>query len=140
MPEIPAVYLDIIWKFALSLIVLVVTLGANRAISSLLRKQIKETAHRHTLRMLIRNGVLILGAIIILVIWSGFGSSFTVAMGILAGYLNIVTGDLFRISDRVRIGNVVGDVLDISLLRTVVMEIGEWVEGDQYTGPICGMR
>ena len=47
------------------------------------------------------------------------------------GYLNIITGNLLRIGDRVRIGNVVGDVLDISTLRTTVMEIGEWVKADQ---------
>ena len=35
-----------------------------------------------------------------------------------------------------RIGSVVGDVLDISMLRTMVMEIGEWVQADQYTGRI----
>jgi small-conductance mechanosensitive channel len=36
----------------------------------------------------------------------------------------------------VRIGEVMGDVLDISILRTTVMEIGEWVQADQYTGRI----
>jgi small-conductance mechanosensitive channel len=101
--------------------------------------------------MLARNTVLIIGSVVILSIWLGFGSSFTVAMGILgagiafasqevigsfAGYLNIVTGSLFRIGDRVRIGNIIGDVLDISVLRTTVMEIGEWVKADQYTGRV----
>ena len=37
----------------------------------------------HTLRMLVRNTVFIIGVIAILTIWLGFGSSFTVAMGIL---------------------------------------------------------
>ena len=60
-------------------------------------------------------------------------------IGSLAGYLNILTGNLYRISDRVRIGNVVGDVLDISLMRTMVMEIGEWVKADQYTGRIVSI-
>jgi small-conductance mechanosensitive channel len=50
--------------------------------------------------------------------------------------VNIVTGNLYRIGDRVRIGEVMGDVLDISILRTTVMEIGEWVQADQYTGRI----
>jgi small-conductance mechanosensitive channel len=31
---------------------------------------------------------------------------------------------------------VVGDVMDISILRTTVMEIGEWVKADRYTGRI----
>jgi len=86
----------------------------------------------------------------VLFIWLGFGD-FTVAMGILgagiafasqevigsfAGYLNIVTGKLFHIGDRIRMGNVVGDVLDIGMLRTTLMEIGEWVQADQYTGRV----
>jgi small-conductance mechanosensitive channel len=29
-----------------------------------------------------------------------------------------------------------GDVIDISILRTTVMEIGEWVGADQYTGRV----
>jgi len=154
MPNIPAVYYDTIWKFAISVVVIIITLVVSRAISRLLRKRIEETSQRKTLRMLIRNGVLIIGAIILLIIWLGFGSSFTVAMGILgagiafasqeiigslSGFLTIVTGSLFRIGDRVKIGNVAGDVLDISLLRTKVMEIGEWVKADQYTGRIVSV-
>ncbi|MBC8249307.1 MAG: mechanosensitive ion channel [Anaerolineales bacterium] len=154
MPQIPAIYLDIIRKFISSLVVLLLTLGTNRAASELLKTRVKDPSHAHTLRMLVRNTVLIIGCVVILAIWLGFGSSFTVAMGILgagiafasqevigsfAGYLNIVTGNLFRIGDRIRLGNVVGDVLDISMLRTTVMEIGEWVKADQYTGRIVSI-
>ncbi|MGC9520698.1 MAG: mechanosensitive ion channel family protein [Anaerolineae bacterium] len=57
-------------------------------------------------------------------------------MGSFAGYLSIVIGDIFRIGDRVRIGNVIGDVIDIGILRTSLMEIGEWVKAEQYTGRI----
>lgn len=154
MPQIPATYLNLIQKVVSSLAVLLLTIGANRAVSELLKKRVKDPYHMHTLRMLIRNTVFTIGSVVILSIWLGFGSSFTVAMGILgagiafasqevigsfAGYLNIVTGNLFRIGDRVRIGNVVGDVLDISMLRTTVMEIGEWVKADQYTGRIVSI-
>ena len=154
MPQIPATYLDIIRKFVSSLVVLLLTLGTNRAASNLLRTRIKDPSHTHTLRMLVRNTVFFVGSAVILAIWLGFGSNFTVVMGILgagiafasqevigsfAGYLNIVTGNLLRIGDRVRIGNVIGDVLDISILRTTVMEIGEWVKADQYTGRIVSI-
>lgn len=151
MPQVPASYLDIISKLVFSLVVLLLTLGINRVISNVLKSYIKGPAHIHTLRMLIRNTVFVVGSIVILSIWLGLGSSFTVAMGILgagiafasqevigsfAGYVNIVTGGLFHIGDRVRIGNVTGDVLDISLLRTTLMEIGEWIQADQYTGRV----
>ena len=154
MPELPPDYADIVTKLIFSLVVLVLTLVAQRATAKLLRSRIPDPSHVHTLRMLVRNTVLFVGAALILLVWLGMGSSFTVAMGILgagiafasqevigsfAGYINIVSGRLFRIGDRVRIGDVVGDVLDITLLRTTVMEIGEWVRADQYTGRVVSI-
>jgi small-conductance mechanosensitive channel len=154
MPQIPAIYMDIIRKLLSSLVALMFMLVINRVVSGLLKAQVKDPSHRHTLRMLVRNTVFFIGSVVILVIWLGLGSNFTVAMGILgagiafasqevigsfAGYLNIVMGNLFRIGDRVRVGNVVGDVLDISILRTTVMEIGEWVKADQYTGRVVSV-
>jgi small-conductance mechanosensitive channel len=151
MLELPAVYVDVTIKLVFSLLTLILTLLLNRGLRHLLKARIKDPAHMHTLYMLVRNTVLAAGGIVILFIWLGSGSNLTVAMGILgagiafasqevigsfAGYVNIVTGSLFRIGDRVRIGNVEGDVLDISILRTTVMEIGEWVQADQYTGRI----
>ena len=154
MPQLPPVYLDIITKLIFSLAVLVLTLVINRAVSNVLRARVPDPSHTHTLRMLVRNTVFFVGAGLILIVWLGIGSSFTTAMGILgagiafasqevigsfAGYVNIVTGNLFRIGDRVRMGNVVGDVLDVGLLRTTVMEIGEWVKADQYTGRVVSV-
>ena len=145
MPQLPPVYVDIITKLILSLAVLVLTLVINRAASNVLRARVPDPSRILTLRMLVRNAVFFVGAGVILIVWLGIGSNFTVAMGILgagiafasqevigsfAGYVTIVTGNLFRIGDRVRMGNVVGDVLDVSLLRTTVMEIGEWVKAD----------
>ena len=154
MPQLPPVYVVIITKLILSLAVLVLTLVINRAASNVLRARVPDPSRILTLRMLVRNAVFFVGAGVILIVWLGIGSSFTTAMGILgagiafasqevigsfAGYVNIVTGNLFRIGDRVRMGDVVGDVLDMSLLRTTVMEIGEWVKADQYTGRIVSI-
>jgi small-conductance mechanosensitive channel len=151
MPQIPAYYLDIILKLLFSLLILVSTLVIHRGLHNLLQRRIGDPAHMHTLSMLIRNTLYVASGIMILLVWLGSGSNLTVAMGILgagiafasqevigsfAGYVNIVTGNLYRIGDRVRIGDVVGDVLDISILRTTVMEIGEWVQADQYTGRV----
>jgi small-conductance mechanosensitive channel len=151
MPELPAIYVDIISKLLLSLLILVITLVVHRGLRNLLQRRIGDPAHMHTLSMLIRNTVYVASGIVILFVWLGSGSNLTVAMGIFgagiafasqevigsfAGYVNIVTGNLYRIGDRVRIGDVMGDVLDVSILRTTVMEIGEWVHADQYTGRI----
>lgn len=52
----------------------------------------------------------------------------------IAGWFAILFGDFFTAGDRVRLGGIKGDVVDISALRTTLMEVGEWVDGDQYTG------
>jgi small-conductance mechanosensitive channel len=36
----------------------------------------------------------------------------------------------------VQLGGIKGDVIDIGVLRTTLMECGEWVKGDLYTGRI----
>jgi len=154
MPEIKLDYWSVLLKLVESLVVVSVTWIAYRIAAKLVRRQVKDVTHMHTLRMLLRNTFLFGGSVVVLLIWLGVGSNFTVAMGILgagiafasqevigsfAGYLNIVSGGIYRIGDRVRIGDVVGDVMDISILRTTVMEIGEWVKADQYTGRIVNV-
>ncbi|MBN1613589.1 MAG: mechanosensitive ion channel [Deltaproteobacteria bacterium] len=54
----------------------------------------------------------------------------------LAGWLAISFGDFYKTGDRVQLGGIKGDVIDIGILRTTLMEIGEWVKGDQYSGRI----
>jgi small-conductance mechanosensitive channel len=144
-------YGTLILQLVLSLATLVAVVVASRILHRIVRFRIREPGQVQTVYVLARNAIYLLGAIGLLLIWLGPGSNLTVAMGILGagiafasqeiigsftGYLNIVTGNLLHIGDRVRIGNVVGDVLDISILRTTVMEIGEWVRADQYTGRI----
>jgi small-conductance mechanosensitive channel len=38
--------------------------------------------------------------------------------------------------DRVQLGGIKGDVMDIGVLRTTIMETGQWVDGDLYNGRI----
>lgn len=53
-----------------------------------------------------------------------------------AGWLAIIFGDFYKTGDRVELGGVKGDVMDIGVLRTTIMETGEWVDGDLYNGRI----
>jgi small-conductance mechanosensitive channel len=70
-------------------------------------------------------------------------------IGALAGWFNIVSGGIFRVGDRIQMGGVQGDVIDITPLRTKILEMGTsvdrrsddgddvpatWVRGRQYTG------
>src|SRR5690606_17311423 len=51
-----------------------------------------------------------------------------------AGWFAISFNHFFRVGDRVQLGGIKGDVIDIGVLRTTLMEIGEWVDGDLYNG------
>jgi small-conductance mechanosensitive channel len=54
----------------------------------------------------------------------------------LAGWAAITFGDYLKIGDRVEISGIKGDVLDIGFIRTTLMEVGQWINGDFYTGRI----
>jgi len=53
-----------------------------------------------------------------------------------AGWVVVSLGSLYKPGDRVQLGGIKGDVIDISILRTTLMEVGEWVAGDLYTGRV----
>lgn len=54
----------------------------------------------------------------------------------LAGWVALSFGGFYKPGDRVELGGIKGDVIDIGMLRTTLMEIGAWVGGDQYSGRI----
>ena len=53
-----------------------------------------------------------------------------------AGAFSIGFSKLYAVGDRVQIGDTKGDVIDIGLLRTTLLETGNWVSGDLYNGRI----
>ncbi len=53
-----------------------------------------------------------------------------------AGWVAISLGQFYKTGDRVQLGGIMGDVIDISLLRTTLMECGDWVKADLYNGRI----
>ena len=78
---------------------------------------------------------------------SGLGVAFGVAgagiafalqevIASVAGWVAISFGKFYAPGDRVQLGGIKGDVIDIGVLRTTLMEIGQWVNGDQYNGRI----
>ncbi|MBE0696551.1 MAG: mechanosensitive ion channel, partial [Anaerolineaceae bacterium] len=68
----------------------------------------------------------------------GAGLAFALqeVIGSIAGWSTIVFGRPFEIGDRIETGGIKGDVVDIGVLRTKLMEIGNWLDGDHNTGRI----
>jgi len=54
----------------------------------------------------------------------------------IAGAFSIGFSRLYTIGDRVQIGDIRGDVIDIGLLRTTLLETGNWVSKDMYNGRV----
>src|ERR1700760_2197687 len=54
----------------------------------------------------------------------------------IAGAFSIGFSKLYALGDRVQIGDTRGDVIDIGLLRTTLLETGNWVSGDLFNGRI----
>lgn len=53
-----------------------------------------------------------------------------------AGWIAIMFGGFYKTGDRVQLGGIKGDVMDIGMIRTTIMETGQWVDGDLYNGRI----
>ncbi len=68
----------------------------------------------------------------------GAGVAFALqeVIGSFAGWIAISFGQFYKPGNRVQLGGIVGDVIDIGFLRTTLMECGDWVKADLYNGRI----
>ena len=95
-------------------------------------------------------GYFILGVITILY-FTGSIKDFTITLGLLsaglaftlqelilsiAGSVYIFIVKVYEPGDRIEINGIKGDVIDVDSIYTTMMEIGQWVESDNYTGRI----
>lgn len=70
------------------------------------------------------------------VVGAGLAIALREALLSVAGWVRIGVISPYRIGERIEINGVHGDVIDIRMLRTTLMEIRGWVEADQSTGRI----
>jgi small-conductance mechanosensitive channel len=151
MEEISFDLTDTTLRLVLSLAVVVVALILYRAVRNAIKGRVEDATRRQAMRVAVRNVLAVLGFVIVVIIWLPTGNNLLTTLGILGAGLaiasqemigsliagfNIWVGNIYGVGDRVRVGEVVGDVMDISLLRTTVMEVGDWVKADQYTGRV----
>lgn len=70
------------------------------------------------------------------VVGAGIAFALQEVIASFAGWVAISFGQLYRPGDRVLLGGIMGDVIDISILRTTLMECGGWVRSALYNGRI----
>jgi small-conductance mechanosensitive channel len=116
-----------------------------------LSSRIKDNSIRYKTNKIISAAGYILAIVLLSVVYSNKLGGLTVAFGIagagiafalqeviasFAGWLAILFGGFYKTGDRVQLGGIKGDVMDIGVLRTTIMETGQWVDGDLYNGRI----
>jgi small-conductance mechanosensitive channel len=67
---------------------------------------------------------------------AGMAFALQEVIGSVAGWIAISFGGFYKPGDRVQLGGIKGDVIDIGILRTTMMELGEWVDSDLYSGRV----
>ena len=82
-----------------------------------------------------------LGNVNIALILAGAGIAFALQEVItsFAGWISILLTGQIKVGQRVKIDNIAGDIIDIGVLKTTLMEIGDWVDGDLYNGRITAI-
>ncbi|MDP3598005.1 MAG: mechanosensitive ion channel, partial [Nitrospirota bacterium] len=100
---------------------------------------------RYTIRKVIRYTAISIFLLTVLGIWAqrlqglllvlgATGAGLAIALSpvivSMAGWALIVSSNLYKVGDRVQLGGVIGDVTDVGILRTSLLEIGNWVQAD----------
>ncbi len=114
-----------------------------------LLKKIKVSNTRYSLKKTLSTLSLASYALALLVIWIAETQYILLSLGLIgaaiafafqdifknfAGGIMIFLNGIYHVGDRIELNQKYGDVIDIDVLYTTLMETGEWVSGDQVTG------
>ncbi|SFW55387.1 mechanosensitive ion channel family protein [Cellulophaga fucicola] len=117
----------------------------------LLRKKLPDTGVRYKSQKAVEFFGYVLLLIITISFFTGSIKDFALAVGFLTAGITITLQELilsvagsfyiffvgvYKPGDRIEINNIKGDVIDIDSVYTTMMEIGEWVSSDNYSGRI----
>ena len=138
-------------KIIVSIIGVLIIAVIIRFLHRSLARYIGHPDTRYRVRKLITFVGYLAGILFITIVFSDQLGHLTVAFGVagagvafalqeviasVAGWVAISLGHFYQIGDRVQVGGIMGDVIDIGVLRTTLMECGQWVNSDLYNGRI----
>jgi small-conductance mechanosensitive channel len=143
---------DLYRKLILTVLILLGQNVIRRLIMLIVTQRVKEDSpYIYLVRKVTSYALNIFGALLVFGVWVERFGDLSVALGILgaglafalqevigsfAGWLTIISGRPFSVGDRIETSNIRGDVVDVGILRTTLMEIGNWLQGDHNTGRI----
>jgi len=131
------------------LLVLVAVYLANRLIENLFTGMTAENKRIDTLRAVVKFAAQAVGAIVIAFIIFGMPTQTTTVLGLAGAGLTVAMKDFIvgffgwfvlmgrngiRVGDWVEINGVAGEVVEIGLLKTILLETGNWTDAGHPTG------
>jgi len=131
------------------LLVLVVVYAADRVIDQLFTGMTAENKRVDTLREVVKFAAQAVGAIAILFIIFGMPTQTTTILGLAGAGLTVAMKDFIvaffgwfvlmgrngiRVGDWVEINGVAGEVVEVGLLKTILLETGSWSDAGHPTG------
>lgn len=141
-------------KYIVSGIIIVLVFIVSLVLEKLINKKIKNANLRHLSRKWIQYGRILVILLILLFTWLKDPTSITTVIGFtsaglalalhpvfmnIAGWLLIIIKKPINIGDRIEYKSIKGDVIDIQMFYTLILEVGNWVDGDQSTGRVVSI-
>lgn len=114
-------------------------------------QRLSDSKTRYSFRKAVSLILILLILVVLLRIWIPDPQALLVAYGVvaagiavalqdvvknLAGSISIFLGGLYKVGNRIEMNGVSGDVIDIGLFNTTLLEVGNWINADQATGRI----
>ena len=139
-------------KIIQSVLIILVLIIINKLATRLVPQgTVEEIRKKFHLKKTIEYTLTLIGALLIGNLWISNFQSIITFLGLLSAGIAIALKDLFMniagwafiylrkpfdVGDRIQIGKVKGDVIDLRLFQFSVLEIGNWVDSDQSTGRV----